>query len=283
MGNDEAIDSDDAPALNLRSPTAYGQAFVDVYDQWYHDVSDADAAASFIARRVRASHESQSNKINNPTTETPSEPTGEVVIEFGVGTGRLAGPMGDAGLSVVGIDASLPMLSRYVSSNLAQATGLAAADMRSIPLRPTPTTSIAAVVIAFNTLFNVVDDDGHRLVLSEARRLVAEGGVVILEALTVDDLPNEPTQSIGVRTVGPSDVTVSATQIRSDQTMTGQHIEVSDTGVRIRPWMLRWLNPTQLDHLASTVGLQLVERFSSWDENPYLPTSTTHVSVYRAF
>jgi len=264
--------SNDRSALDLRSPTAYGHAFADVYDGWYHDVSDSRAAARFIAKRCTPSAAPSDQHLE---VQRPS------VVEFGVGTGRLAGPMEDAGLNVLGIDASKPMLLGYLKSDQPQATGLALADMRAIPFRSNPESPFAAAVIAFNTLFNVADDDGQRDVLAEAHRLVADRGVVVVEALTVDDLPSEPVQSIGVRTVEANEVTVSATQIRSDQTMTGQHLVLSDDGVTIRPWMLRWLTTYQLDGLATSVGLKLVERFSSWDEQLYDETSSTHISVYR--
>lgn len=263
---------DDNAPLDLSSPAAYGRAFADVYDHWYHDVSDAEAAASFIATRCRqgmTNEEFESQQLS--------------VVEFGVGTGRLAGPMTRAGLTVFGIDASMPMLRGYLDSDQEQATALVVADMRAIPFRSSKAFHVA--LIAFNTLFNVVDDAGQAEVLAEARALIdgggiGNGGLVIIEALTVDDLPEEPLQSIGVRTVGPTKITVSATQVRGDQTMTGQHLELSDEGVTIRPWILRWLTTTQLDELAASVGLHLVERYSTWDEQSYLPSSTTHISVY---
>ena len=53
---------------------SYGEAFADVYDDWYHDVSDVGATVELLARLAR----------DGSLTPTPS------AIELGVGTGRLA-------------------------------------------------------------------------------------------------------------------------------------------------------------------------------------------------
>ena len=71
--------------------TSYGDAFADVYDSWYHDVSDVDATVDLI-RSLAGS--------------------GGRVLELGVGTGRLAMPMAAAGLRVTGVDSSERMLDR---------------------------------------------------------------------------------------------------------------------------------------------------------------------------
>ena len=70
-------------------PDTYGEAFAEVYDAWYGQVSDAPAVARYLAGRTG---------------------TGPV-LELGVGTGRLAQPLVEAGLRVVGLDASAAMLA----------------------------------------------------------------------------------------------------------------------------------------------------------------------------
>ncbi|MDG1265716.1 MAG: class I SAM-dependent methyltransferase, partial [Ilumatobacter sp.] len=71
--------------------TSYGDAFADVYDEWYADVTDV---AATVVRLVG---------LAGP---------GGRVLELGAGTGRLAAPMAVAGLDVVGIDSSAAMLAR---------------------------------------------------------------------------------------------------------------------------------------------------------------------------
>ena len=74
-------------------PQAYGEAMAEVYDDWYADISDADATVAAVVELVRAAG-------------------GGPVLELGVGTGRLALPLAAAGLDVTGIDVSAAMLDR---------------------------------------------------------------------------------------------------------------------------------------------------------------------------
>ena len=72
--------------------STYGDAFADVYDDWYHDVSDAMATVDLIADLAR------------DNADLP-------VLELGVGTGRIAVPLASRGVRVVGVDASPAMLA----------------------------------------------------------------------------------------------------------------------------------------------------------------------------
>ena len=74
----------------MLEPQAYGEAIADVYDDWYGDISDVEGTVATIARLAR----------------------GGRVLELGIGTGRLAVPLRNAGVDVWGIDASPAMVER---------------------------------------------------------------------------------------------------------------------------------------------------------------------------
>ncbi|MEM7325760.1 MAG: class I SAM-dependent methyltransferase [Actinomycetota bacterium] len=272
------VDRPETDLLDLTSADAYGRSFADVYDRWYHDVSDASATAAFVAARC-----------DGP------------VLELGVGSGRLAGPMADRGLTVVGLDGSRAMLEQG-RGDLPDNVHLVLADMRRLPFaprrnphrapepdqttRPAPPTAFAgfgAVLIAFNTVFNLSSEQQQQELFDALPPLLVPGGVVIIEALDASSLTAGPTSTIGVRTRTDEQLVVTATTIdRRDQTITGQHLEIAGTGVTVRPWRLRWLSSDQLDGLAAAAGLTLVERYRNWDGEPFGPEADTHISVYRA-
>lgn len=240
--------------LDLTRADAYGRSFADVYDSWYHDVSDASATAAFVAARC-----------DGP------------VLELGVGSGRLARPLAEMGLSVIGLDGSTEMLDQCRSE--ADGIHLVRADMRALPFHG----SIGAALIAFNTVFNLASEQQQLQLLKSLRPLVDDGGVVIIEALDVSPLLVGPERSIGVRDRSDDRIVVTATAIdKTEQVVTGQHLEIDDRSIAVRPWRLRWLTPDQLDGLASAAGLVLAERYRSWNEEPFGPGADTHVSVYVA-
>ena len=78
---------------------SYGDAFADVYDDWYRDLGDVDATVGLIAQLA---------------------PPGGSVLELGVGSGRLAIPLAAAGLHTTGIDASAKMLDLLTRNDQAR-------------------------------------------------------------------------------------------------------------------------------------------------------------------
>ncbi|MGH1493081.1 MAG: methyltransferase domain-containing protein [Acidimicrobiales bacterium] len=266
-----------AAHVDLHRADAYGQSFADVYDRWYHDVSDAEATARFVFQRCG------------------SLP----IVELGVGSGRLARPLVALGATVIGLDASAPMLEQARNWPAPQPSGSAEAqpelglgsqqqptpgslsliqgDMRALPVRH----GVGGALIAFNTLFNLSSEAEQLTLLHQLRAMLATDGVLIVEALDLSALLSGPSDSIGVRTATDDGVVVSATQLDGQQqTVCGQHLEIDSNGVSIRPWRLRWLTPSQLDAMAAGAGMTLLERFGGWDEEPFTDQSDTHVSVY---
>lgn len=261
---------DRSAAIDLDRADAYGLAFADVYDRWYHHVTDAEATASFVAART----------------------CGGPALELGVGSGRLARPLAGRGVPVVGVDGSAEMLDRCRVTQAEESTSgsnrgpaipggslhLIRADMRALPLRG----PFGSALIAFNTLFNLGTEAEQKQLLADLAVLIGPDGSIVVEAIDVTALLDGPTRSLGVRDTTDDGVVLTATQLDRDrQVVNGQHIEVDHRGVRLRPWRLRWLTPTQLDHLADRAGLRLAERYGSWDSAPYTSSSDTLVSVYH--
>lgn len=250
--------------VDLQRADAYGHSFADVYDSWYQGVTDADATARFVFERC-GDH---------------------AIVELGVGSGRLALPLARLGAHVVGLDASAPMLERAIGPAASLAANpdfsgrldLVHGDMRALPLRA----PVGGVLIAFNTLFNLSSEAEQRSLLKQVHSLLTADGVLVIEALDLSSLLDGPAMSIGVRNTTETGLIVTATQLdAAEQTLCGQHLEIDDRGVSIRPWRLRWLTPVQLDAIAAEAGLGLAERYGGWSEEPFTPESETHISVYR--
>lgn len=249
----------------------YGESFAEVYDEWYRDVSDAEAVAAFVARRAGAGP----------------------VLELGVGTGRLAAPLLALGRAVVGLDASAAMLARCRQGAL-EASGLrlVRADMAALPFRG----PVGAVLIGFNTLFNLAHAEAQRSLFAQVAAVLAPDGVLVVEANQTDALAGGPDRWIGRSSMAAGEaaasdgagpgragaVTVVATELDRDaQVIVGQHVEVGPGGVRFRPWRLCWATTDQIDGFARAAGLLLTERHGGWGGEAWAPDGDTHVSVYR--
>ena len=67
-----------------------------------------------------------------------------------------------------------------------------------------------------------------------------------------------------------------------DQRVDGQFVTFTEAGgVRLRPWMVRWSTPGELDAMAAAAGLALAERWADMSMTQFTDDSPHHVSVYR--
>ncbi len=74
---------------------------------------------------------------------------------------------------------------------------------------------------------------------------------------------HETLDRVAVRSLRADEVVLSATVHDPEaQTITGQHIQITEAGTRLRPWVIRYLRPAQLDALATAAGLVLEDRWA---------------------
>ncbi len=238
-----------------RSDT-YGESFADVYDAWYFDVSDVAATVERIA--ALAGH--------------------GTVLELGVGTGRLAVPLAAAGIEVVGLDSSRAMGRQLRAKPGGSAIPMVMADMAAPPFR---CDSIDVAFAAFNTFFNLPTIEEQSACAGRLAEVIRPGGVLVIEGF----LPPAGGLSDGGTSV--RDVTLESVVLtvskhdHNTQRIIGQHVEISASGIRMRPWMLRYLTPPQLDEMFEQVGFILESRHSGWHNESFDPEGDLHVSVYR--
>ena len=237
--------------------STYGDAFADVYDEWYPGLNDPEAVADLL------------DGLDD----------GGRVLELGVGTGRLARPLAARGRMVIGVDASAAMLSRLAGqAEVGGMTRGVKADMARLPLA---SGAFGLVFVAYNTLFNLPDLDRQRWCFDSVSRCLGPGGAFVIEAF-VPRPDNESAQGVAVRDIAIDRVVMTASRLdHVDQTISGQHIEIRESGIRLRPWFLHYLHPEQIDEMAAAAGMPLEQRFSGWHREEFDENSETHVSVYR--
>lgn len=237
-------------------PSTYGDAFADIYDDWYADLSDLDACVDALVGLA----------------------DGGPAVEIGVGTGRVAGPLAGRGVLVVGVDASRPMLER-LAARWPDVRGVRA-DAAALPLLPGAWCRV--VYAAYNTFWSIGGPDEQAACLAAAARCLHPRGRVVLEGFVPGASPDRPSSSVEVtRMTTDSLVLLASREDPARQELEGQHVHISDAGIRLRPWRVRYLTNDQLDDLAGQAGLELDARWGSWDGRPLADDDAVAISVYR--
>lgn len=242
-------------------PSSYGDAFADVYDEWYGDVSDVDATVDTL-RRIGG---------NGP------------FLELGIGTGRIALALAATGVRVTGIDSSNAMLER-LRTKLAQnpTTRPSSIDLiQGDMVDDLPGGPYATAFIAYNTIFSLGSVESQRRLFTEVARRLVPGGAFVVEA-AVPDTARPAGDTIAVRTLDVDRVVLSIdVHDPTSQIVEGHFVEFTEAaGVRLRPWRIRYSTTAELDEMALAAGFEIVDRWENMRGDPFGPDSDGHVSVY---
>ena len=241
---------------------SYGERFADVYDELYHGVSDVPATTRFLDELVR-----------DTTGGSPGR-----VLELAAGTGRLAIPLAELGHDVTALDISPDMLDQLRRKDGTGRITTVVGDMaRDLPVGP-----FDVVFIAFNSLFMLTDPDDQAACFASVATVLGDRGAFVLEPFVPYD-PPRPGAAFELRAMTADRVVVSiSTTDPASQVVTGQIVDlVHGQPVILRPYVLRYSTPGELDAFAARAGLHLAERYADFERSPFGDDSSFHVSVYR--
>jgi SAM-dependent methyltransferase len=180
---------------------------------------------------------------------------------------------------VWGVDTSVPMLERLEAKPGGSRVRTVRTDMSTIDL-PDEAPSFGVVFAAFNTFFMMTTREEQLACLRRTGAVLAPDGVAVLDLFVPRD-PISPRGGIEVTSIGVERLVLRAyRRWPTANTFEGHHVELTDDGVRLRPWRMRIMMPTELDALADEAGLRLADRWSDWDDEPFTDGSRRHISVY---
>lgn len=203
---------------------------------------------------------------------------GRPVLEFGVGTGRLALPLQARGLHVHGIDCSEWMLAE-----LARKPG---GDRLPVTLGDITTTRLGQdyglVFVADYTLLALTTQDEQIRCFENAAWHLRPAGLFVIEVSSPlgAGLASDACRPIEVT---PSSLTLFVSRPNPvTQELDQCYVYLRDgEPVRLRPVASRFAWPSELDLMARMCGLRLVERWGGWSREAFTKHSTAHVSVYE--
>lgn len=189
---------------------------------------------------------------------------GGPVLEFGIGTGRLAVPLARKGLRVHGIELSSAMAAR-----VPPAVPVVVGDFATIrfPERFT------LVYLVRNTITNLTTQDEQVAAFANAAAHLSPGGCFVVENYI-------PLLRQNVFTATDEHIAYEEYDVAS-QIAVSHHFWAVDGRVHRFSSPHRYVWPAELDLMARLAGLRLRERWADWHRAPFTAESKSHVSVWE--
>lgn len=202
---------------------------------------------------------------------------GGPVLEFAVGTGRVALPLSARGLSVHGVELSPHMVEQFRAKPGAEAVPVTIGDMTDTRVPET----FKLVYLVANTIMNVTTQEEQLAVFTNAASHLESGGRFVVE-VTVPQLRSVPKGEMGrVFTLDPDHVGIETFDDLVGQIAWSHHwMEVGGRLLRhSAPFRYVW--PSELDLMARIAGFRLRHRWAGWDRTPFTSESTSQIAVFE--
>jgi SAM-dependent methyltransferase len=189
--------------------------------------------------------------------------SGGPVVELGVGTGRIAVPVAEAGVRVIGVDSSAAMLE--VCAERAAAAGVAdRLDLRLGDLSDPPVPErVPLVTCPFRAYLHLRSDDERREALRRACELLLPGGRLVFDVFTpgADDIA----ETHGRWLEREPGIFERADWDTSSKTLT---LSVRDDR-QASTMILAWLEPEEWHALLEETGFEVLACYGWFDRRPY--------------
>jgi SAM-dependent methyltransferase len=234
--------------------STYGERIAETYDDWY---AEYDPAAITTLRELA---------------------NGGRALELGIGTGRIALPLREAGVEVHGIDSSEAMIARLRAKPGGDQVPIAMGNFADVAVDRL----YELIYIPFNTFFALLTQEDQLRCMHNVAMHLHPGGVFVVEAFVPDLKRYDEQQSVRAVDVSDDEVRLDVTRLNvATQQIVSQHVVMTTQGTRLFPVRLRYVWPAELDLMALLAGLRLKDRWGTWQRGPFWSASNKHISVYE--
>ncbi|MFT3767580.1 MAG: class I SAM-dependent methyltransferase [Minicystis sp.] len=242
---------------SVYGPATYGDRIAGHYDDWYHPgAMPAAAAARFLADLARSGP----------------------ALELGIGTGRLALPLREAGVPVHGIDASEEMIAKLRAKPGGADLPVTIGSFADFDLGQ----KFSLVFVAFNTFWALLTQEEQLSCLRAVSRHLTDDGLFVMEAFLPDVSRFDRGQRTQTNWIKTDTVMLETTRHDPVKQRVDTCYVLLEDGkpVQTFPVQLRYVYISELSLMAQMAGLTLRERWSDWGREPFGPTSAKHISVW---
>jgi len=197
-------------------------------------------------------------------------------LELGIGTGRIALPLGRRGVSVHGIDLSKAMVARLRAKRDGEDIGVTIGDFATT----TVDGSFSLAYLVFNTIMNLTTQAAQVACFRNAAAHLEPGGCFVI-AVTIPDLRRlPPGETFHVFNASENHWGIDEYEVAT-QGLTSHHFETVDGTVERLSIPFRYAWPSELDLMAQLAGMRLRSRWGGWKREPFTSESNKHVSVWE--
>ena len=203
---------------------------------------------------------------------------GGPALELAIGAGRIALPLAARGIRVDGIDISTAMVDQLRGKPGGAELTVEIGDFADVPVSD----SYRLIFVVWNTLFNLLTQERQVRCFENVAAHLTDDGSFVVEALLPAFLYRlRDHQYVDAEAIGVDEVRLDVA--RHDpltQRLEESHVSLSAAGVHVNPIVTRYAWPSELDLMARIAGLQLKERWGSWEREAFDVTGRNVISVY---
>jgi SAM-dependent methyltransferase len=197
-------------------------------------------------------------------------------LEFGIGTGRIALPLAQRGVTVHGIDMSKAMVERLRAKPGGKDIDVTIGDFSTTSVED----SFSLAYLVFNTIMNLTTQTAQVACFRNAAAHLEPGGCFVIEVGVPGLQRLPPGETIHAFHVSETRWGFDEYDVAT-QAMTSHHFKIVDGRAEAFAVPFRYAWPSELDLMANMAGMRLHERWSAWKREPFTSDSRKHVSVWE--
>jgi SAM-dependent methyltransferase len=238
------------------------------------DVWDAETAAHYDTD----SAEMFRPEVVTPTVDLLAELAGTgPVLEFAIGTGRIAIPLTERGLAVSGIELSPAMVAQLRTKTSEAELPVVIGDMAST----TVPGQFTLVYLVWNSISNLRTQAEQVECFRNAARHLAPGGRFVIDLWIPPIRRLPPGQTAVPFDISDGHIGFDTYDLVTQQCVSHHYRTDADGVVRYSNGHFRYIWPAECDLMAQLAGLVLEDRYAGWNRTPFTNDSESHVSVWR--
>ena len=197
-------------------------------------------------------------------------------LELGIGTGRIALPLAQRGVTVQGIELSKAMVEELRAKPGGGAIAVTIGDFATT----TVDGSFSLAYLVYNTIMNLTTQAAQVACFRNVASHLEQGGCFVIEVMIPELRRLPPGETFRVFHDSEGSWGIDEYDVAT-QGLISHHLEEVDGALERVSVPFRYVWPGELDLMAELAGMTLRERWSGWDREPFTNDSREHVSVWE--